>query len=288
VTALVLGAVYCLYRKKLILGSFLFGLSVHFKIYPIIYSISFLFFLNHDYFSKKETLIYPGDRIQRAISQIKDFFNVYRWKLFIVSASVFFALLGIFDYLYGYLFLYETYLYHLVRRDDRHNFSLYFYHLYLAFEPTTSKIIGLLAFVPQMGLVVIFAYLFSSDLPFCIFLQTYIFVIFNKVCTAQYFLWYISLYPLLIPSTKMKFKWEGLSWILAWIATEVYWLYWGYQLEYATQDNWDFGGVGGTTFDVSYIHTNIWIACTLFFPRECSYCNPYYPVSDFLSFLLSW
>jgi hypothetical protein len=47
-------------------------------------------------------------------------------------------------------FVYETYLYHLVRKDNRHNFSVYFYHLYLRFELPAAGATSLLAFVPQV------------------------------------------------------------------------------------------------------------------------------------------
>ena len=48
----------------------------------------------------------------------------------LVSASTFLFLTGLFYIIYGYEFLYEGYLYHLVRKDNRHNFSVYFYMIY--------------------------------------------------------------------------------------------------------------------------------------------------------------
>lgn len=40
---------------------------------------------------------------------------------------------------------------------------------------------------------------FGEDLPTAFFLQTVAFVAFNKVATAQYFVWYFSWIPLLVP-----------------------------------------------------------------------------------------
>ncbi|MQL98722.1 hypothetical protein Taro_031434 [Colocasia esculenta] len=73
---------------------------------------------------------------------------------------------------------------------------------------------------------------FSQDLPFCFFTQTVAFVAFNKVITAQYFVWFFCLLPLILPWSNMKLKWEGLICILVWMGAQVHWLMWGYLLEF--------------------------------------------------------
>lgn len=89
---------------------------------------------------------------------------------------------------WGQPFLEHTYLYHLTRRDHRHNFSLYFYPTYLAHSLSRTTILRnpLLSFVPQMVLSLGTGFIFGThDLPFAWFVQTSVFVLFNKVCTSQ-------------------------------------------------------------------------------------------------------
>lgn len=62
---------------------------------------------------------------------------------------------------------------------------------------------------------------FARDLPVCLFLQTLLFVAFNKVCTAQYFAWYIALLPLVLPSSSLRLFGRGGLLIVAWLLTEV-------------------------------------------------------------------
>lgn len=93
-------------------------------------------------------------------------------------------------------------MYHVIRKDHRHNFSPYFYPIYLGYSETQNassldlatsyyKAVvrsPLVSFVPQMLLAIGSGFAFGprlEDLPFAWFIQTAIFVTFNKVCTSQ-------------------------------------------------------------------------------------------------------
>jgi phosphatidylinositol glycan class M len=185
-----------------------YGLAVHFKIYPIIFAPSILLALN-----------------------TQNNINAKQIKFTVVSASVFAALAYLTYYLYGYEGVFESLLYHLVRKDHRHNFSLYFYHIYLNFGSSASFITALISFVPQMALIIVASFKFSrKDLPFTWFILTMIFVTFNKVVTAQYFLWYISMLPLIMPKLSLSRARLGFLAVI-WFISELHWNYWSGYLE---------------------------------------------------------
>lgn len=119
---------------------------------------------------------------------------------------------------YGREALDEGLLYHFRRVDHRHNYSMYWYWIYLArgraesapsasfvsslsstaaSAPVLSRLAGLVPLVPQV-LILGFSSLGIAphDLTFALFCQTFAFVAFNKVVTAQYFVWYLCLLPL--------------------------------------------------------------------------------------------
>jgi GPI mannosyltransferase 1 subunit M len=72
----------------------------------------------------------------------KGFFSgLFTWnriKFAVISGGLFLALIGVFCRVYPDDFLYQTYLYHLIRKDNRHNFSAYFYFIYLHYTSMTK------------------------------------------------------------------------------------------------------------------------------------------------------
>ncbi|XP_022771908.1 GPI mannosyltransferase 1 isoform X1 [Durio zibethinus] len=286
VCAILLWIVICLMNGNVLQAACWYGLIVHFRIYPIIYALPIILFLDPCFFqSGVKPLLCDWTSDQGKTPQInsevtdqcdvwiafKSIFTRSRILFGLVSGSVFLFFTGFFFYLYGWEFLHEALLYHLTRTDPRHNFSIYFYHIYLNYERELSILEKLISFLPQVIVQLVLVFCFAKDLLFCFFVQTVAFVAFNKRCmnlhsskssrqtrpgirlylthlvescvfmldlllgqviTAQYFVWFFCLLPLILPWTNMKLKWQGLCCILLWIGAQTHWLMWGYLLEF--------------------------------------------------------
>lgn len=252
----------------------LLGLAVHFKIYPFVYGASILASMRS---------VRPGARTRSArrqgtFSALASLVTKERVRFTVISASTFGALNVIMYSMYavtscpqvpssltkyrrwGQPFLEHTYLYHLTRKDHRHNFSPYFYPIYIAYSrlsgvsppSSVSDMVqnvlssSLVSFVPQMGLTIGSGFVLgrrTEDLPFAWFVQTVVFVTFNKVCTSQvsaesgidnlcpsdsstynlpfqYFLWYLWFLPLVILRLNMSGK-KALFLLGLWVGAQV-------------------------------------------------------------------
>jgi GPI mannosyltransferase 1 subunit M len=182
---------------------------------------------------------------------------------------------------WGFPFLQHSYLYHVGRTDHRHNFSVYFYPLYLGLVRQTSdgspveqsKLLSLAAFLPQVivsiggGFYLAWSLIRAQNsrrsqfdkegrkskahngeiaslvdlehLPFIFLLQTFTFVTLNKVCTSQYFMWYLWFLPLVIPRLLPGPETDsgisaakGILMVALWGTGQALWLSQGYRLEF--------------------------------------------------------
>lgn len=247
VCAMILWIIICLMNGNVLQAAFWYGLVVHFRIYPIIYALPIILVLDPHIFQsgQKPVLSYwtagQGKTTESSTdvtyhcnmwTVLRKLFTRQRVMFGLVSGIVFLSFTGFFFYLYGQAFLHEALLYHLTRTDPRHNFSIYFYHIYLHYEREISVVEKLISFLPQFMVQLVLIFRFAHDLPFCFFVQTVAFVAFNKVITAQYFVWFFCLLPLILPWSNMKLKWKGICCILVWMGAQTHWLMWGYMLEF--------------------------------------------------------
>ncbi|TXG73612.1 hypothetical protein EZV62_002191 [Acer yangbiense] len=247
VCAMILWIIICLMKGNVLQAAFWYGLVVHLRIYPIIYALPIILVLDPDFFqsglnpklqnwsSSQGKTPQSHNRVTGQydlVTALKSVFTRRRIMFGLVSGAVFLFCTGLFFYLYRWEFLHEALLYHLTRTDPRHNFSIYFYHIYLHSEHEFSVVEKLISFLPQFIVQLVLIFSFAQDLPFCLFLQTFAFVEFNKVITAQYFVWFFCLLPLILPWSKMTLKWEGLCCIFVWMGAQSHWLMWAYLLEF--------------------------------------------------------
>lgn len=220
VICLVLLALYLARCGRPLATGLALGTAVHMKMYPAVLA-PLLYWSLADGSSLWRRWLLP---------------NAARLRLTLAAALAFAALTTVGYLSYGYEFIEVAYLYHLTRRDVRHNFSVFYYALYLT-EEFGHWTLGLVTFVPQALLVLALAVRFHRprDLLFAAFTQTYVFVTFNKVCTSQYFLWYLSLLPPVLPDIAAS-PTEGGLLLALWYFAQASWLLPAYLLEFEGRD----------------------------------------------------
>ncbi|KNC83407.1 hypothetical protein SARC_04348 [Sphaeroforma arctica JP610] len=221
----VLCALWMLETKRVLAAGTLLGLAIHLKIYPILYTLPMYLWLG------SSTPKPSGGQFREFLYRLAP--NFRQIKL-VVSCVLSFCCTTYACYLWcGDAYLEEAWIYHVRRTDNRHNFSAYFYPLYLSFGTDFAKMVGLAAFVPQAILSLVIGASLFHDLPLTMFLQTFVFVTFNKVCTSQYFLWYICLLPLVAhhKATTLTTK-QAVKMTAVWFGCQGLWLLPAYFLEF--------------------------------------------------------
>ncbi|KAL2864352.1 glycosylphosphatidylinositol-alpha 1,4 mannosyltransferase I [Aspergillus lucknowensis] len=272
---LVIALLWAVLNRKVTLAGILLGLGVHFKIYPLIYGVSIIWWMDDTKTSTSSATreakpkTKPTNPSTPVVSQILNFITPCRIRLTLVSLLTFAALNTAMYLRYGTPFLQHTYLHHLTRIDHRHNFSPYSTLLYLSAAadgaPASSSSRGgsgnfeSLAFIPQMLLSIILlpVILGKKDLPGTMLAQTFAFVTFNKVCTSQYFLWYLIFLPFYLPTSSLLQKPRlGLLVALLWVIGQALWLQQGFYLEF----------LGASSFvpglflaSLGFFAVNVWI-----------------------------
>ncbi|XP_055855407.1 GPI mannosyltransferase 1 [Episyrphus balteatus] len=226
-------------EEKSNLNSFLAGLShgiaIHLRLYPILFSLALYLCLN-----------------EKLIVNVVMFFkqilmpNMQQILLVIGTLVSLTALTGFFYHLYGWNYIYEAYLYHFVRKDARHNFSLYFLMQYLSGNEKASLIEKILIVLPQLLLMLYLTISFGQfrqTLPFCIFAQTFIAVTYNSVVTSQYFVWYLALLPICLNNLQTMPIRTATMYFVIWLLGQGLWLLPAYLLEFKTWNT--FNWIGG-------------------------------------------
>lgn len=209
-----------LQREQFLLTGLLHGMSVHFRLYPLMFSLPMYLSL------RKGNGFWP---------------NKSQWEFVSSCALSIVALTAVSYRLYGFKFLQESLLYHLTRKDARHNFSVYFYMLYLSADQPPDVAQKLLTFLPQLLLLLITSYYYShkSNLPFAMFVQAIIAVMYNPVLTSQYFFWFLSLLPTCLPNIGMSLR-RCVCLTCIWVASQAVWLLAAYLLEFQSFNSFTF------------------------------------------------
>lgn len=248
----VLSTLYFLQCKKMyFVGGLLHGIAIHFRLYPLIYSLAYFMHLSKfSFYSYQDRRTHPHcstvscnqnkqDKPEKSIFQSKYFLyfipNSDQILLILGCALSLLTLTGLFFCMYDLKFLQETYLYHFVRKDPKHNFSLYFYLQYLtAWIKNYGVWQKVLIVLPQIVLMLVFSVRYGLNkysLNFCVLTQTIVMVVYNSVLTSQYFVWIWAILPLCLWQIQIS-NGSALFLLVVWFVAQGAWLLPAYFLEF--------------------------------------------------------
>ena len=228
---------------RALLAGGLLGLAAHLRLYPIIYTPAFALALVPPPPGGGGGCL-PGGRLaQWAHGALELATRLLAPPSLAVLTGValgFGGAGGVSYARYGDGFLQHALLYHAARADHRHNYSPHFLWQYLlgagagagaAGPADLARALGVLPLALQAALLAQCSIaLAHRDLPLCLFVQTLLFVAGNKVCTAQYFVWWLPLAPLVLPWVASPMA-ALVAPITAWVATMLHWLFQAWSLE---------------------------------------------------------
>lgn len=234
--ALVLAALGCMARGHSAGAGTVLAIAVHLRLYPLVLVPAF-------YWSMATTNHSGG--FAGGEQSLVDWLVYWVWpnRVRLRFLFCFFVCLSLLTcvcyHYYGWDYLEHALLYHLVRRDVRHNFSIFFYMLYLT-EDLGLYWLSLAAFLPQLVVILALSVKFHRrhHLPFASFCCVFALVTFNKVYTSQYLLWYVSLLMACVPRLMARGDGVGVTareasaLLLLWYFAQGSWLLPAYLLEF--------------------------------------------------------
>lgn len=210
----------------------LFAFAVYLRLFPILYLPAVFFALNSK-FNILSTVHYllrsPSACLRLPVSlprAARDFVRSVTAAqiIFLVSWTVTLGALVTHSYMqYGWLFLYESYLYHFTRHDHRHNMSVFstwgtlvtpqapYDHAFSeggVFKRMWS--IGSMRLLSLLGSkalpIVVMVLLAQTDIYLALFSGTLIFVAFGSVLTVQYMQWFMALLPPAVVNSRHSLR----------------------------------------------------------------------------------
>lgn len=256
--------IHLIHKDYVFVSGILFGVLIYWRLYPIIYLPAVLAHL------------VSGENTSKSIFAMVTVRNLKVILMHSLAIVISCGLLGFLSYTsYGPTYLDQSVLYHLSRKDFRHNFSVYFLSIYMQMSKSVAsdelsgnidgvnlsmlfKIIDPMltysSIVIQLVLIISVSYLVlqrKMKLVNCMFIQTLIFVVFNKVITAQYFTWFMCFLPIIFGTKNRKIEenYSKLLWyMIIWSITCGFWLYNAYCLEFLGLNR----------------HLSVWMASVMF------------------------